>query len=122
VERIKRLTDQNVGESQAIFGISAVYWLSLNKSVGGDFAVSLDLPMLFLQGGSDFQVKPDVDFKAWRDILEGKKGCAFKLYEGLNHLFMKTNGKNDITEYDIADSVDVAVLDDIAGWINETFK
>ncbi len=121
-ERIKSLTEQNVGESKAIFGISAVYWLSLNKSVGADFVGSLNLPMLFLQGGSDFQVKPETDFKAWQDILSGKKRCSFKLYDGLNHLFMKTNGKTDITEYDPAGSVDEAVLDDIAGWINEAFK
>ncbi len=118
-DRVKDLTDDNVENSGPIFGISAAYWLSLNKANGGGIAAELDLPMLFLQGGADFQISPEADFEAWRELLEGRKNCRFKLYDNLNHLFMKTNGRRDVAEYDAAGSVDGAVIDDIAAWIKE---
>ncbi len=120
-DKVKRLTADNIKSGSVILGMSEAYWLSLTQSNGGVIAPGLDIPMLFMQGGADFQVYPDADFKAWQDILAGRDNCTFKLYEGLNHLFMATNGKRDISEYDPKGTVDAAVLDDIAAWVKENF-
>ena len=37
----------------------------------------------------------------------------------MNHLFMKTNGKTDVSEYDVPGHVEQAVIDDIAAFILE---
>jgi dienelactone hydrolase len=121
VAKVKKLTADSIKSGAVILGMSEAYWLSLTQSNGGVIAPELDIPMLFMQGGADFQVSPDIDFKAWQAVLAGKDNCTFKLYDGLNHLFMATNGRRDISEYDPAGVVDAAVLDDIAAWVRENF-
>ncbi|MDF2845259.1 MAG: hypothetical protein K0R00_3685, partial [Herbinix sp.] len=93
-------------------------WYSLNQLNSGEVAKSLEIPMLFLQGSADFQVNIDKDFMEWKEILKNKTNCTFKEYNNLNHLFMNSNGKSDITEYDIAGKFDGTVIKDIADWID----
>lgn len=106
-------------ESTTIFGVNSEYWGSLNNINIPEIVKGLNIPMLFLQGDADFQVYTDVDFKAWKDILNGNNNATFKSYQNLNHLFMQTSDKGDVTEYDIHGNVDKAVISDIADWINK---
>ena len=53
----------------------------------------------------------------WQELLEGKEQVSFQLYKGLNHLFMPTSGKRDVTEYDTEAHADEQVMDDVADWI-----
>lgn len=115
VAKIKNLGNDDLEE--AILGVSGYYWKSLNSLDIPTLAESLDVPMLFLQGSDDFQVYADVDFLEWKTILKGKENVTFRLYEGLNHLFMRSNGQKDVTEYDTKSSVDATVINDIADWI-----
>ncbi len=105
-------------EQTDILGISSKYWASLNEIDSGAIAKSLDTPMFFLQGSADFQMNPNNDFEIWQEVLQGKENVQFKLYDGLNHLFMPTSGKTDTTEYDIKSNVSEEVILDIANWIN----
>jgi dipeptidyl aminopeptidase/acylaminoacyl peptidase len=75
--------------------------------------------MLFLQGGADFQVFPQIDFAMWQELLEGHKNASFIEYDGLNHLFMPTIGAHDPSDYDVKSSVSVQVITDIAEWIKK---
>lgn len=114
-EKIKSLSENDTGE---YLGVNARYWKSLNEINTAETAKSLDIPMLFLQGGEDFQVYADKDFALWKEYLSGRDNCTFKLYDGLNHLFMISNGKADSSEYDVKGSVSSEVTDDISEWIN----
>lgn len=114
-QQVKQVTKETL--SEPIFGVSGYYWQSLNEIDQAEIAKQLNIPMLFLQGSEDFQVYPETDFELWKEILEGKEKVSFKLYEGLNHIFMKSNGKKDVTEYDIAGAVEQQVIEDIANWI-----
>ena len=114
-QQIKQVTKETL--SEPIFGVSGYYWQSLNEIDQAEIAKQLNIPMLFLQGSEDFQVYPETDFELWKEILKGKEKVSFKLYEGLNHIFMKSNGRNDVTEYDIAGTVEQQVIEDIADWI-----
>ncbi len=105
-------------EETDILGISSKYWASLNDIDSGAIAKELQIPMLFLQGSADFQVNPNNDFQMWKELLGDKENVQFKLYEGLNHLFMPTSGRTDTSEYDIKSKVDESVIADIANWIN----
>ncbi len=114
-EKIRSLSETDTGD---YLGVNARYWKSLNDIDTVEVAKSLEIPMLFLQGSEDFQVYSDKDFVLWKEYLSGKDNCTFKLYVGLNHLFMKSNGKTDISEYDTKGSVSKEVIDNITEWIN----
>lgn len=115
IEKIKSVTENDTEE---YLGVNAGYWKSLGDIDAVKTAESLDIPMLFLQGGDDFQVYAHKDFELWQEYLSGKDNCTFKLYDGLNHLFMKSGGKTDSSEYDAKGSVSEEVIDDISEWIN----
>lgn len=117
VDKVKNLEEED--KSQTIFGINSEYWISLNNINTSEILKELSIPMLFLQGEDDFQVYADVDYKQWQELCTGKDNAQFKLYPKLNHLFMKSNGKKDVTEYDIKGNVDDDVILDISNWINK---
>jgi len=118
VDKVKTLKDGD--PSVTLFGVPSSYWLSLNKINTPEICKNLTIPVLILQGKADFQVSPDIDYKAWQDMLSGKSNVTFKLYDNLNHLFMQTNGKKDTTEYSIKGIVDKQVITDIATWIKNS--
>ena len=102
-----------------VFGQSGYYIWSLNSIDEVSIAKSLDIPMLFLQGSDDFQVYADVDFAAWQDALSDSQNAEFVLYEGLNHLFIESEGPYAGTslEYNDPGHVDQNVIDRICGFI-----
>ena len=102
-----------------IFNMPAAYWLSLNEIDTESIAKSLSIPILIQQGSADFQVYADKDYPLWQQVLAGKDNVQFRLYAGLNHLFMPNNGKQDTTEYDIKGHVEQKVIDDIAAFIRQ---
>ena len=105
--------------SVTIFGCPSSYWISLNKIDTPKIVTELKIPIMILQGAADFQVYPEIDYKAWQNILSGQQNATFKLYNNLNHLFMKSNGKKDTTEYDIKGNVEPQVMKDVADWIKQ---
>ncbi|MDR1954965.1 MAG: alpha/beta fold hydrolase [Candidatus Methanoplasma sp.] len=109
--------------SKTIFTIPAYYIKDMVSRDAGEIAASMDIPMLFLQGSADFQVYPEKDFEKWKEILSGKEGAEFKLYNGLNHLFMVSQGDKAGTtgEYTLKGHVGQHVIDDIAEFINGNF-
>ena len=106
--------------SGALFGVCGNYWASLAEIDTAAIARELSLPMLILQGEADFQVYPERDFAAWQTLLEGKKNVSFRLFEGLNHLFMPSDGTRDVTEYGQEGHVSEEVIQVIADWIKAT--
>lgn len=115
-EEIKKLTEESAG---VYLGMPASYWYSLNQIDTPNIIKSLKLPMFIAQGSADWQIYADKDYTAWQELLGGRENVTFKLYKDLNHLFMPTNGKLDMTEYLVPSSVDQQVIDDIAAWMKE---
>ena len=120
VEKTKTLDDGGTGY---IMGLPKNYWKSLNAIRSIDIVKGLNVPMLILQGGADFQIYPDKDYKLWQTTLEGRSNATFKLYDGLSHLFMpnqiSANGAPDSSVYNAPNHVDLQVITDIAAWINK---
>lgn len=98
-------------------GAPQSWWLSLHDYDQVATAESLSMPMLFLQGGSDFQVSPRKDFEAWKQALAGKPDVAFRLYPGLSHLFTPAGKALTTADYSAPAHVDPAVIGTIAKWI-----
>jgi dienelactone hydrolase len=106
-------------ETEIFFGYPSSYWYSLNQIDTPKIADDLKIPILICQGSKDFQVYPDKDYTAWQELFYGHVNVTFRLYENLNHLFMPSSGKNDITDYNPKANVDQQVIDDVAGWIKQ---
>lgn len=104
--------------SEVLFGVPGYYWASLAQIDTAQIVQELSVPMLILQGSADFQVYPDRDFAVWQTLLEGKENVTFRLFEGLNHLFMPSGGAMDVTEYDEEAHVSQEVIDAVAEWIS----
>lgn len=98
-------------------GAPQSWWLSLHDYDQVAVAKSLSVPMLILQGGSDFQVSPENDFAVWKRALAGKPNVTFHLYPGLSHLFTPAGQTGTPADYAKPAHVDPRVITDIANWI-----
>lgn len=115
--RIKALTDEDRNSTEVLLGASPAYWLDIRGYKPAEEARKIERPLLILQGKRDYQVT-EVDFKAWKEALEGKKNVSFKLYPACNHLFMVGKGLITPDEYLYkAGNVSEEVISDIAAWI-----
>ncbi len=94
----------------------ASYWLDLRKYNQAEAAAKLSIPILILQGGRDYQVRP-ADFEGWQKALEGHANATLKMYPALNHLFIAGAGPSSPEEYDRPGHVADEAVSDIAAWI-----
>jgi len=104
----------------AMSGAAAYYYKEMDKYPVSEYIQNITAPFLILQGSKDVQVSVDKDFEAYKELFDGRTNATFKLYEGLNHLFMPSTGANItniMDEYKIPSHVDNQVLKDIADWI-----
>jgi len=95
---------------------SGAYWLDLRDYHPEQVAAALDMRILILQGGRDYQVTPD-NLTAFQTALAGKTNVTLHLYPDLNHLFMSGSTPSTPAEYDIPSHVAEQVVMDIADWI-----
>jgi len=104
-------------------GVPAAYWLDLNAYQPDKVAQTLKQPMLFLLGGSDYQVTRE-DFQIWQDALGGRNNVQFIMYPGLSHLFMPVEGGQKATPatYTVAGHVAVEVVNEIGSWIKQNSR
>jgi dienelactone hydrolase len=120
-EKIRKLTDADAGTATVILGAAPTYWLDLKAHDPLVEVKNVDRPILFLQGGRDYQVTADGDFVRWKDAIKsaGKESqCEFKVYPLLNHLMIAGKGVCTPAEYtNNFGNVDANVVQDIASWV-----
>ena len=99
-------------------GVPAAYWLDLNTYSPEKVAKTLKQPMLFLLGGSDYQVTQE-DFQIWKNALANRSDVQFILYPGFSHMFMPVEGGQKATPatYTVAGHVAEEVVNDIGNWM-----
>lgn len=98
----------------------AYYLWEMHQYDAIELMKQLRMPSLIVQGGNDWQVYADVDYKAFQDALKDEDFVQFKLYDGLNHAFMPsvaTNLSDAMLEYNQAAEIPAVVLDDLAGFV-----
>jgi uncharacterized protein len=101
---------------QVVMGLPGEYLLDLHGYDPAAAARQLKMPLLFLQGGRDFQITAK-DFGIWKAAMAGRGDAPFKEYPSLNNLFIAGEGKPAPSEYLKAGNVDSAVISDIVTWI-----
>ena len=109
----------SLSDDTVLMGIPVGYWKSLKEYDGMSFIDQVTMPMLILQGSADFQVYPDKDYTLWQQTIGERKNVTFHLYDGLNHLMMPTQGKRDISEYQVVQNVSPEVISDIAAFVSQ---
>lgn len=119
VEKVRKLDESSDYTIQELGGVSKAYWLDLKDYDPVALAKTIKKPLLILQGSRDYQVTVD-EFNLYKNGLSGMDNVSFKLYEGLNHLFLKGEGTPGPEEYGIPSTVDSAVLEDITTFIKNT--
>ena len=103
-------------------GVTMYYFKEMGEHPVEMYTDSLRKPMLILQGEKDFQVKPDVDFVRYKELLGDRDNVRYRLYENLNHVFVPSvYGKISLAkqEYNVEAHIGAEVIGDIAAWIRE---
>ncbi len=103
-----------------LFGetVQASYWNDLFGYDPLSLIESVNCPMLFLQGGRDYQVTPE-DLRLWRNRLKDNPKATFVLYEDLNHMMQQGYGKSMPDEYYRKEAVSPRVIADIAAFVRK---
>jgi dienelactone hydrolase len=119
VSRVKAddLTADAAGEELPL-GVPGAYWLDLKKYDQVKIATKLTLPLLFLQGGRDYQITMQ-DFELWQETLSGHPNAQLIVLHDLNHLFISGEGNSTPEEYEYAGNVDARVIEIICSWISD---
>lgn len=112
-DRVDRL---DIADDAVVLGAGRPYWESLQAYDAFAAARSLDVPILVLRGGRDYQVTTD-DIELWRDALAGESDVQFETYPELNHLFLSGEGPASPEEYQREGHVDASVIADIDAWL-----
>jgi dienelactone hydrolase len=119
-EAIPDMTVERAQTTKSVGKAYAWYFKEMNEHPTSGYLSIIKKPVLILQGEKDFQVTVEKDLNLYKQILADKPNVTFKLYPGLNHLFMKSvygTVKEFKKEYKIPSKVDMSVLSDMAQWI-----
>lgn len=116
-----RLDDEEARKQKFAGNLTLYYFKEMGKRTASDYLVENSKPVLILQGGRDFQVLADVDFRQFQEDLSERENTIFKLYPKLNHCFVEAI-QDDITkaakEYGVERHIGEDVIEDIADFIN----
>ena len=119
------LTDEQAQKKKIGGGTTVYYFKEMGEHPAENYLRELEKPVLILQGGKDVQVKPDIDFAAYEELLKDKPNVTFRLYEGLNHAFVPAVcGKisKAMKEFSKEQHIGENVISDIADWIKKNCR
>jgi hypothetical protein len=115
------LSDEEAKQTEFDAGMYVYYLKDLYNNPAADFIAEITVPFLVMHPENDMQVFVENDFELYKELLAGRDNVTFKLYPGLNHLFMpgERAGINELMEqYEVPGNVDEQVLADIVNWIH----
>ena len=114
------MSDEETKKKKFAGSTTLYYFKEMGQKTAVDYLLESDSPVLIMQGGMDFQVLPSEDYAGFRDALKDRGNVEYRLYEGLNHVFVK-GIYNDILkagkEYRVERHIGAEVLNDIAAFI-----
>jgi fermentation-respiration switch protein FrsA (DUF1100 family) len=93
------------------------YVLDLRSYDPAATAARLKIPILVLQGESDYQVARK-DYEGWERALAGHSNVTMKSYPGLCHLFTPAGNPPSPADYDKPGHVFGGMINEIANWVD----
>lgn len=103
-------------KSKLPMGLSAAYWTVLINYKPLQEVKKIKQPILFMQGGRDYQVKEE-DFLLWKGSLKDKKNATFQYYPQLSHIYISGSGNPAPSDYSIKRNLDEKFLKDLSDFI-----
>lgn len=116
------MTDEEAKAKKMGGGTTLYYFKEMGQHPVEGYLDKLTKPVLVMQGGKDFQVKADVDYRLYQELLKDHPDATFRLYENLNHCFVPSvYGSIDKAkqEYKVKQHIGEDVISDIADWIKK---
>ena len=83
------ISDDEAKRRKFAGNISLFYFREMGRKTAADYLSESTKPVLFLQGGKDFQVLANDDFNRFRELFSDREKTYFKLYPELNHCFVQ---------------------------------
>ena len=114
------MSDEEAKTKKMGGGVTLYYFKEMGQHPVESYLARLEKPILVMQGGKDFQVKADVDFRMYKEILADHPDASFRLYADLNHAFVPSvygSIAKAKQEYGIEQHIGENVIADIAEWI-----
>jgi len=116
-DAVERIRAGEVTEGELVLNAPPGYWESLESYDQVEAAASLSRPLFVAQGGRDYQVTVEDDFRRWRNALT-RENVTFERYPALNHQFMPGAGTPSPDEYYRPNHVAETVVADVAAWVH----
>ncbi|MBQ3375836.1 MAG: alpha/beta fold hydrolase [Erysipelotrichaceae bacterium] len=102
--------------------VSLYYFKEMGLKTADQYLLENNKPALIMQGGMDFQVLADEDFRKFKEVLADRENTEYRFYPELNHCFVK-GIYNDILkaskEYSVEQHIPEEVIRNIADFINK---
>lgn len=114
------LSDEEAKKKKLGGGTTLYYFKEMGQPTVADWLARTRKPMLIAQGELDCQVKADVDFARYRELLGNRDNVTFRLYPGLNHAFVPAKSPSIAQakqEFTPERHIGGEVLNDLAQWI-----
>ena len=114
------MSDDEAKKKKFAGSLSLYYFKEMGRKTAADYLKQSNKPVLIMQGEKDFQVLAEDDFKAFREQLAGRENTEFRLYPGLNHLFVTAISDNILhaaKEYGTERHIGDEVIGDIAEFV-----
>lgn len=115
------ISDEEAKAKKMGGGTTLYYFKEMGQRPVEGYLQNLTKPILVMQGDKDFQVKADVDFVLYKQLLAEHPDVTFRLYENLNHCFVPSvYGRIDKAkqEYAVEQHIGDEVISDIANWVH----
>ncbi|MBP5239316.1 MAG: alpha/beta fold hydrolase [Oscillospiraceae bacterium] len=115
-----RMSDDEARKKKFAGNLSLYYFKEMGQKTAADYLLESRKPVLILQGGRDFQVLAEDDFKRFQELLAGRENTRFKLYPELDHAFVEAIYDDILKaskEYRVERHIGENVIDDIASFI-----
>ncbi|UQZ84256.1 Alpha/beta hydrolase family protein [Paenibacillus konkukensis] len=119
-DSIAGMSEETAQQSLLFGAVYAWYLKEMHQHPVKEYLSNINKPVFVLQGDKDVQVSVERDFNQYQAILKDHPNASCKLYPGLNHLFMKAiygTLKDIWEEYNVPQTVDETIIEDIAKWI-----
>lgn len=119
VENVKKIIDGDFDPKVGTpLNLPFSYWKDLGLYKPIKMLNKVSIPMLFVNGGRDYQV-PVEELLEWKRNLKNKENVSFKIYPTLSHIFMEGSEKPGPNDYIKKSVVSKDFLNDLSDWIKK---
>jgi dienelactone hydrolase len=114
------MPDEEAKKKKFAGSMSLYYFKEMGRKTAADYLLESAKPALILQGGKDFQVLAEDDFRRFRELLAARDNVSFRLYPDLNHVFVDAMYDDILKarrEYGVERHIGENVIGDIAAFV-----